>query len=46
MKRPLITERIEMVKSIVKIWLNTPFAGGRHLVRVNKIGDIEKRFLK
>lgn len=37
---------IEIVKSIVKCWLNTPFAGGRHLPRVNKISDVEKRFLK
>jgi ribose 5-phosphate isomerase B len=37
---------IEVVKSIVKLWLNTPFAGGRHLPRVNKISDVEKRFLK
>ena len=37
---------IEVVKSIVKVWLGTPFAGGRHLPRVNKISDIEKRFLK
>jgi ribose 5-phosphate isomerase B len=37
---------IEMVKSIVRIWLTTPFAGGRHLPRVNKISEIEKRFLK
>ena len=37
---------IELVKSIVNLWLNTPFAGGRHLPRVNKINDVEKRFLK
>ena len=37
---------IEVVKSIVKLWLDTPFAGGRHLPRVNKISDVEKRFLK
>ena len=37
---------IEVVKSIVKLWLETPFTGGRHLSRVNKISDVEKRFLK
>jgi ribose 5-phosphate isomerase B len=37
---------IEMVKSIVTLWLDTPFTGGRHLPRVNKISDVEKRFLK
>ncbi|MGD0037252.1 MAG: ribose 5-phosphate isomerase B [Bacteroidota bacterium] len=37
---------IEIVKSIIKLWLDTPFAGGRHLPRVNKISDVEKRFFK
>jgi ribose 5-phosphate isomerase B len=37
---------IEMVKSIVQLWLTTPFAGGRHLPRVKKISDVEKQFLK
>jgi ribose 5-phosphate isomerase B len=37
---------IEMAKSIVQIWLKAPFTGGRHLPRVNKISDVEKRFLK
>ncbi len=36
----------ELAKSIVKIWLNTPFAAGRHEGRVNKIGDIERRYSK
>ncbi|MGB2868631.1 MAG: ribose 5-phosphate isomerase B, partial [Bacteroidota bacterium] len=36
----------EAAKSIVKIWLSTWFGGGRHQQRVNKIGDIEKRFMK
>jgi ribose 5-phosphate isomerase B len=37
---------MEMVKSIVTLWLDVPFAGGRHLPRVNKISDVEKHFLK
>ena len=37
---------IEIVKSIVHLWLTTPFAGGRHLPRVKKISDVEKKFLK
>ena len=37
---------IEIVKSIVRLWLTTPFAGGRHLPRVKKISDVEKKFLK
>ncbi len=34
----------ELAKSIVKIWLETWFGGGRHQSRVQKIADIEKRF--
>ncbi len=34
----------ELAKSIVKIWLETGFAGGRHQGRVQKISDVEKRF--
>jgi len=36
----------EVAKEIVRIWLATPFAGGRHAKRVEKIVDVEKRFLK
>ena len=35
-----------LAKQIVKTWLETPFAGGRHERRVSKIMDIEGRFLK
>jgi ribose 5-phosphate isomerase B len=34
----------ELAKSIVKVWLGTPYGGGRHQARVGKIADIEKRF--
>lgn len=37
---------IELARAIVKVWLETSFAGGRHQKRVDKISDIEKRFLK
>ncbi len=37
---------INQVKLIVKTWLEVPFAGGRHARRVDKITEIEKRFLK
>ncbi|MFX1506672.1 MAG: ribose 5-phosphate isomerase B [Promethearchaeota archaeon] len=33
----------EMAQKIVKVWLKTPFGGGRHERRVNKIRDIEKK---
>lgn len=33
----------EAAKSIVKVWLETWFGGGRHQQRVQKITDIEKR---
>jgi ribose 5-phosphate isomerase B len=36
----------ELAKSIVKIWLETWFGGGRHQGRVQKIADIEQRFSK
>ncbi|MEM7344899.1 MAG: ribose 5-phosphate isomerase B [Chloroflexota bacterium] len=35
-----------LVKQIVKTWLETDFGGGRHQRRVDKIIQIEKRFLK
>lgn len=34
------------IKSIIKIWLETWFGGGRHKKRVDKISDIEKKFSK
>lgn len=34
-----------VAREIVKVWLTTEFAGGRHLRRVNKIMEIERRFL-
>lgn len=35
-----------LAKQIVKTWLDTPFGGGRHARRVDKINAIEQRFLK
>ena len=37
---------IALAKQIVKVWLTTPFAGGRHAARVAKITAIEKQYLK
>lgn len=37
---------IEVAKSIVTIFLKTWFGGGRHKNRVDKVMDIEKRFLR
>lgn len=37
---------LELAKSITKIWLGTWFGGGRHQKRVDKITEIEKRFIK
>ncbi|HEY6953123.1 MAG TPA: ribose 5-phosphate isomerase B [Bacteroidota bacterium] len=34
----------ELAKSIVKIWLETWFGGGRHQARVDKIRDVEQRY--
>lgn len=35
-----------LARQMVKIWLETPHGGGRHVRRVNKIMDIERRFSK
>lgn len=37
---------VNQVKLIVKTWLETPFGSGRHASRVDKIMEIEKKFLK
>jgi ribose 5-phosphate isomerase B len=36
----------ELAKEIVKVWLETPFAGGRHKRRLEKIKALEKRHFK
>ncbi len=36
----------ELIKSIVKVWLETWFGGGRHKKRLDKVNDIERRFAK
>lgn len=37
---------VALAKDMVKAWLATPFAGGRHAQRVDKIMGIEKKYLK
>lgn len=37
---------VNLAKQIVQTWLATSFGGGRHQKRVDKIVEIEKRFLK
>jgi ribose 5-phosphate isomerase B len=32
----------ELAKEIVKVWLNTPFIGGRHKIRLEKIEALER----
>jgi len=39
----LLGERL--IDRMVEIWLNTPFEGGRHSRRVQKITELERRFL-
>ena len=34
----------ETIKSIVNVWLNTPFEGGRHQRRLDKITGIERKY--
>jgi len=36
----------ELAKEIVKVFLETNFGGGRHLQRLNKISEIERKYLK
>ena len=33
-------------EDVVRVWIETPFAGGRHAARVAKITDVEKKYLK
>jgi ribose 5-phosphate isomerase B len=33
---------IDLARAIVKVWLETPFAGGRHQRRLDKISALEK----
>jgi ribose 5-phosphate isomerase B len=40
----LLTE--SQAEEVVRTWIGTPFAGGRHQARVRKIGEIEQRYLK
>jgi ribose 5-phosphate isomerase B len=34
----------EVARDLVRAWLVTPFEGGRHKRRVEKIAEIERRF--
>jgi len=33
-------------EDVLRTWIATPFAGGRHQARVQKILDIERQYLK
>jgi ribose 5-phosphate isomerase B len=35
---------ISQAEEVLRTWLATPFAGGRHLARVRKIAEREKRY--
>lgn len=37
---------INLAKQIVKTWLTTEFAGGRHMPRLDKIKSVERKYLK
>ncbi|HIP42878.1 MAG TPA: ribose 5-phosphate isomerase B [Aquifex aeolicus] len=37
---------VELALSIVKVWLETPFEGGRHLKRVELISEIENEIYR
>lgn len=38
--------KMEEIKKMIDLWLKTPFAGGRHLRRINKIRKFEQRCRK
>jgi len=40
----LLTET--QAEDVLRTWIATPFAGGRHQARVRKISDIERQYLK
>jgi ribose 5-phosphate isomerase B len=40
----LLTET--QAEEVLRVWLATPFAGGRHAARVAKIAEVEKKHLK
>jgi len=40
----LLTE--SQAEEVLRTWMATPFAGGRHQARIDKITAIERRFLK
>lgn len=33
-----------LAREIIRIWLETPFSGGRHQRRIDKISEIEKKY--
>jgi ribose 5-phosphate isomerase B len=35
---------LTQAEEVLRTWLATPFAGGRHLGRIRKISEIEKRY--
>ena len=37
---------VNLARQIVKTWLTTEFAGGRHTPRIDKIKSVEKKYLK
>ena len=37
---------VNLARLIVKTWLSTPFGGGRHAPRVDKISAVERQYLK
>ena len=40
------TTKPEVIKEMVDVWIKTEFEGGRHQVRLDKIKEMEKRYMK
>jgi ribose 5-phosphate isomerase B len=37
---------VSQAEDVVRVWMETPFAAGRHAARVGKIGDVERKYLR
>ncbi len=40
--RPFTPERAELAGKMIKTWIETPFEGGRHQIRIDKISRFEQ----
>ena len=41
-----IFDHLTQAEEVLRVWLGTPFGGGRHAARVAKITQIERKYAK